>query len=255
MKLLGLTGPIGNGKSAFIEALRQVVPNSQFGEGSIVISEVADHFNSVVKTFASVPTRDDVQAINKLVTVTMHAGLRSATPLDFDREALVFHPDDIKDHPDLYEKLWVYLDLIRQKPDMLGIKITPENKENYRKILQWIGGYVTIKLSRSLWLEELVRRAQTAGDAGCELFIIGGLRFPKDGDVVHAAGGTVIEIQRPGVQETDIDDPTERERKDIQSDTIVYNDGTFEQLGALASALWEDLKQNTLKSEYKAQSF
>ena len=254
MILLGITGAIGHGKTSLVNAMQRAEPRMQSGESSLVISEVANHLNSSLRILPAIPTSRQPELVKSWLDSALPEALRSVTPIPFAASPLEIGLDDIPEHPELYEKLWLYLDELKGNPDAAEITITPENKDNYRPFLQWIGGYVTTKLDSSLWYAELVRRASVAEAADCPLYIIGGIRLAQDADALQAAGGIIIDIIRPELQVQDLDDTTERTRGDILVNSEVINNGTLADLDPLAERLIEDLRQEQLKPGYQAKA-
>jgi hypothetical protein len=164
------------------------------------------------------------------------------------------NPEDFASHPDWYEKLFVYLQQVRVDQTILGTEITADNKNNYRTLLQWIGGYFLYKLDDPLlWYKVLLKRANAAGDH-IELVAMNTPRHPAEAEFIQQAGGKVLKIDRPGLM-SDTTDVTERHVAEINADAIITNDGSLTDLKSLAQKVHDDLLQNRLRPSYTARSF
>lgn len=244
MLLLGITGAIGHGKSTLAEAFMRAEPSSQHLESFYLIAEVAD---ALLERHKDVPAADDFDGLNRWLSKLPDI-LQAVTHVQPKPEAIILSRELVAGNKVEYEKLFTQLDILRKQPELLGQKITNENKPSFRPLLQWIGGYVTTHIDARAWYQELVRRAQAAGK---QLVVIGGLRFPNDAAVIHEAGGRVIKIERPNAPKPDTADPTEREREAIQADCLVINDGSLEQLQTCASRIISDLTTGQLQPQYQ----
>lgn len=251
MVLLGITGPIGHGKTTFASYLAQQNPQAHQIESSYVISEVADRLN---KFFVwESPRQQDILSVNRWLA-HLPAIVSAVTHAHIGVDDVTLTEQDIVNRPQDYEKLWDYLNAAHKNPEITSEYITSYNKEAYRPLLQWLGGFLVKHVDEGIWYNELVRRATEAQAYGCQLFIIGGVRFPGDAKILRKAKGIIIEIQRPGLDEPDMKDPTERERHSIQPDVVVINNGSLEQLLDASLRLYQDIAKNKLKEKYYAAS-
>lgn len=255
MQLIGVTGKIHHGKSSFIDSLQRAEPASKSGESSTIISEAVNHLNDVLHTAHPFPAATNFPAVKKLVDKALSEALQATVPAVTGLDSLPLCEADTTDQPGHYAKLWSYLETARHDPAILTTLITPANKESYRPILQWTGGYVTTRLGRSLWYEELLRRADRDYSDNLKLYVIGGVRFALDAAAINAVQGQIIEIERPHLVELDADDPTEIARKQVPVDCQVLNNGSLEQLDKLAMAVVNDMYAKNLQSHYQAQAF
>mgnify|MGYP000216833830 CR=1 FL=1 len=247
MVIVGITGPIGHGKTTLANFLAQQDATSQQAETSQVIAEVADRLNKFFVWEA--PSELDLSSVNRWLS-HLPGILESVTHTKIDHSKLVLLEQDIKAHKADYEKLWDYIYAARHNPKLLTEHIVAENKTAYRSLLQWIGGYCVTHVNTGIWYNELIRRAHVAETQGCRLFIIGGVRFPSDADIVHQAGGKIIRIVRPGAIEQDKADPTERDRVKIAYDTTITNNGNLDELMHLSMQVYGDLYGNVLKKDF-----
>lgn len=249
MIILGITGAIGHGKTTLAAAFLRQVKGAQHIESSTLISRVADELNK--HFLPSKPTSDNIAAINAwlshlpgiLQTIAHHPS--ELTPIHI--------PPQHNLHSDpAYQKLAEYLDLVATNHSLVTQTITEANKETYRPLLQWIGGFVTKQMDPTLWYDELIRRANQAEAEGCPLFVVGGVRFPSDAQVVHTAGGKIVAIERPDLAKQDTADPTEAFRSMVPTDTTIINDGDMGALDHVVVMLWQDVQNEELKTRYQA---
>lgn len=237
MIILGITGPIGHGKTAFAEAIQVVAPFATHYESSQIIANLADEWRHTIE---SLPAKDDLPAINdwlQKICPIIEQEFNIACPF----EKIEISQEDVKLYPEEYEKLFYFID----HPDA-------ETKEGYRPLLQWMGGYFVKKLDDGIWYKEIVRLIRQDEVNGVVMCLVGGLRYPRDSEILAAAGGKVIGIERPSMPDTDSDDPTERHRREITIDVVVNNNGTLADLDGVARRLYEDVMAGKLKDRYDA---
>lgn len=246
MIILGMTGPIGHGKTTFADALAELEPSTVHFESSLIIAEVANAFQSVL---SDIPDPYNVERLNNW--------LKALPPIleeivhvkcTFDQIKLDQHA--MEEHPVEYQKLILHVENLQRKPELMNQKIDKENKENYRPLLQWLGGYLVQKIDSGIWYNELVRRIRQAGEAGCQLCLVGGLRYPTDAAILRGAGAMIVKIYRPGHLQSDMLDPTERERQNIQVDCTILSNGTVADVKVFTKKFYADLKANDLQTTY-----
>jgi len=245
-----MTGPIGHGKSTFAKALMELEPTAKHFESSLIVAEVADALHS---STSNLPNRDDIDSINtwlrplpSILLETVHA------KCSFQQLALT--TPDVNLHPIEYEKLFLHIQNLVSNPKLLSQDINKENKEQYRPILQWLGGYLVKKVDPGIWYKEIVRRVYAIADSGSKLCVIGGLRFPTDALYVRQAGGVIVKVYRPGHLQYDMLDPTERERENISPDTTIVSNGTIDDVKNCAKQVVDDIAANKLQKTYYAKS-
>jgi hypothetical protein len=246
MILVGLTGPIGHGKTVLAEALGKLEPKSSHIETNLVISEVA---NGMHQALTQLPDPYNVESLNmwlehlpRILKETVHVFCA------FEQIKLI--GDEVVTHPVEYQKLIMHVENLRRDPNLAKQTITQENKEVYRPFLQWLGGYLVQKVDTGIWFNEIVSRVHVFEHEGAELVTVGGLRFPKDGIILREAGGVVIKIYRPDHLQYDSLDPTERERSSLQIDSTVINNGTLEDIDVCAAKILADLRGGNLQASY-----
>ncbi len=251
MLLIGMTGPIGHGKSTFASALMKIEPNTEHLESSLIIAQVA---NGLHQALQGVPTEGNIDFLNEWLTALPPILLKVVhTPVSY--EQIKIKQSDINEHPVEYEKLFLHVKNIIRNPMLAQTVITDENKESYRPFLQWLGGYLVTRVDPTIWYNEIIRRVFEAEAKGRKLCIVGGLRFPTDAQLIKQAGGFVIKVYRPGHLQNDILDPTERERDNIRYDSTVVSNGTVADLEECAKAVYQDALNNSLKRVYESLEF
>lgn len=245
MILVGITGAIGHGKSSLAEALMKQQQPSVHLESSEVIMAVAN----VIHQQDTVPLPTDLTGINKWLEILPDI-LERTVRVRPDFSQIIISPESWHAHPEQYEKLVQHLQHLQQTPSLATQTINPDNKNQFRPVLQWLGGYLVQQVDAGIWYNELIRRALAAKADGYALVVIGGLRFRHDAEIVRSAGGVIIEVQRPDLAQADANDPTERERSSIQIDCRIINNGTLAALDKTASMLIKDIAKNRLQKEY-----
>ncbi len=248
MTVIGLTGPIGHGKSTFATAVADIEPKTKRLESSMVIAEVANALHAATQ---NIPPRDDIEAINNWLK-PLPGILKRTVHAKCTFNQIEIRTGDAELDPLDYEKLLLHMENLGRRPELLKQKITKENKEAYRPILQWLGGYLVKKVDSGIWYKEIVRRAGQMQDQDFEYCLIGGLRFPTDAKYVRSVGGIIIRVYRPGYLQYDKLDPTERERDGIKPDCTIVSNGTIEDIAKLASQVLLDIKNNALHKTYYA---
>lgn len=251
MLLIGMTGPIGHGKSTLAKALTAIEPNSEWLESSMIVAEVADAMHQALD---SVPHEDNLADINDWLRA-IPGILEKVVHAHTEYENIAIDPEQLEQHPVEYEKLQLHIKNIIRNPRLLKEKITRDNKESYRPFLQWLGGYLVSRVGTGIWYEEIIRRAYAAQDNGKQLCVVGGLRYPADAQMIRHAGGFIFKVYRPGHLQNDILDPTERERDNIKVDATIVSNGTIEDLGHCAKTIYEDAQKNELRSVYETNDF
>lgn len=246
MIILGMTGPIGHGKTTLADALAERVPSTVHFESSLIIAEVVNALHEKLK---AIPDPYDVDSLNDWLTV-LPSVLNEILKVECNFETLKLHHHSIEQHPIEFQKLILHVENLQRYPELAKQKITRENKENFRPMLQWIGGYLVQKVDVGIWYKEIVRRLRRAEAAGTELCIVGGLRFPTDAKLLRDAGAIIVKVYRPGHLQNDMLDPTERERENIKVDCTIMSEGSVEDVRRFAARFLEDIHQNRLENLY-----
>lgn len=247
MILLGMTGPIGHGKTTFADALTQLEPSTVHLESSMIVAEVA---NALQAALTDIPDPYNVERLNNWLKALPAILLEiTHTRCSFDQVKL--DQKAMEEHPVEYQKLILHVENLQRKPELMKQQIKIENKENYRPLLQWLGGYLVQKIDSGIWYNEIVHRVRQAATAGCELCIVGGLRYPTDAAILRGAGAIIIKVYRPGHLQSDLLDPTERERQNIQVDCTIMSNGTVADVREFTKHFLDDLKNNHLQSTYQ----
>lgn len=237
MVIVGLTGNIGSGKTTFGSYLGEASGSHEHGESSDVIIEVANAWRTV-----SHPISQELMAVNDWLA-QIKPILKHLARAEVDSEHLTLSTKKLAEKADHFDKLLEYLNQVQNGQLHASELIESSNKDIYRPLLQWIGGYFAKVIDGELWFKELLRRY---GKSEIELLTLGGVRFPADANCIKKAGGYIVKIERPSIEELDPGDLTEREKSLIEPDIIVQNDGSLDDLKQAAANLWEALKKEQL---------
>ncbi len=250
MYIVGFTGPINHGKTTAAKFLMAEEPSSKHIESREVISEVAMQLNKHFDP-AMVDPRD-LTSINSWLfhLLDILPGVINVRPT-FDQLEIRDH--ELDKSPEVFEKLYVYIDRLHDNPSMAKEPIDDETAEVHRPILQWLGGYLPTVLGETIWFDEVMRRV-SAADESVKLYTIAGLRYPSDSASVRHHGGKIIEIIRPEYELGDQNDPTEARRSEIAADVVILNDGGLDDLKDIMKAVWQDLSTNRLRFEYRSSN-
>jgi hypothetical protein len=247
MIVIGMTGPIGHGKSTFAKAIKELEPTTVHLESSLVIAEIANAMHAALTT---IPDPYDVESLNNWLR-SLPAILLEHLNVRCTFDQLRLDQGQIEQHPVEYQKLILHVENLQRNPTLAKQEITKENKEAYRPFLQWLGGYLVQHVSSSIWYDEILRRVYDAQARGCQLCIVGGLRYPGDASAIRHTGGIIIKVYRPGHLQNDMLDPTERERDNIPVDCTVMSNGTLEDVKRCAAKVLDDIKNNRLAALYQ----
>jgi hypothetical protein len=247
--VLGITGNIGSGKSTLAAFLCDQEPSHARYETSELVAEVAEDFNRALSgELAFETTTDDIELVNQAL-IWFIESISEKRHRDVPWSQLAVTKHAIASRPELFEKLFIYVGASKKEPQLLDARITSDNKDSYRALLQWLGGYLVARIGDSIWYDELFRRVNLY-DADKSLVVISGVRYPSDAQCVRDNGGIIIGVDRPQL-ESDTTDVTERGRSDITPDTIIINDGSLEQLQTTTEQLWFDIGAGKVKPTYK----
>jgi len=249
--LLGITGPIGHGKTTFTELLLRQEPSHTVYESREIISELADDFNHALSgELAFETTNDPIELINQSLIWFVEA-INEKLHQNVTWTQLAITKRAVAANPELFEKALSYIESAKQRPEILETPITAENKATYRPLLQWIGGYLLAKINKTIWYDEIFRRIDLY-DSDKNLVIVNGIRNASEADLVRSRGGVIIEITRPSQAVQDPNDITEISRREIKSDVQVLNNGTLAQLETLAETFWHDASISKITNQYSA---
>jgi hypothetical protein len=245
MIIIGLTGGIGHGKSTFGQYLANNATTHGQWESGELIAEVATALRA---SKLPSPQPDSLNAINGWLE-PLPAILDKTVHVQVTRPIILTRSDLAGDSP-YFIKLLDYLRLAQADPIHQHNPITSENKETVRPLLQWLGGYLAKTIRDDIWYQEIIRRVNATPNL--QIALIGGVRFPADAACLRAAGGKIINITRPRLDQPDLQDLTERERGLIRFDSTIYNDASLEQLQTCAQQVYHDLTTGRLVVDYRA---
>ena len=215
-------------------------------ESSLIIAEVA---NALQAALTDIPDPYNVERLNNWLRA-LPAILLDIVHVRCSFDQIKLDQTAMEEHPIEFQKLILHVENLQRKPELMNQQITKENKESYRPLLQWIGGYLVQRIDSGIWYNEIVRRIRQAAAAGCQLCIVGGLRYPTDAAILRGAGAMIIKVYRPGHLQSDLLDPTERERQNIQVDCTIMSNGSVADVKEFAKEFYKSLKANKLQSTY-----
>ncbi len=256
MIVAGLTGGMGQGKSTVGEILRGLagVDYKADLETSYIISEVANAWMETwPRPLALKPGEQMVELANELISnlPPILERLTSKTPVAAKLLIDASDPQSLELHKRLLKYLdqWILLSEAELAVE-LPTPIRAENKGLHRSLLFWLGGVMIELVSPTIWCDQLDRRIKQLEERGYKLVSVGGIRYPQDAAMIRSNGGMVLKVERPHAHHGS--DVTETAMKDIHPDTVLFNDGTLEQLTAAVERLWQDLQAGKPQAEYKS---
>jgi hypothetical protein len=249
MKLVGITGGIGHGKSTLAADLAACSPKSQHYESSGIIIEVINAWRAANPPF---PADSGIEQINRWL-LTLPMALKSVVHTTASQPDLRLTTERLNSYPEHYSKLLDYLLLARDNKQLQKEQITAENKRDHRALLQWLGGYLPKMIDEGIWFDEIIRRVGDLKDI--QLATVGGVRYVADAERVKRAGGVIVEVNRSAHDEQDRVDVTERERAMLKPDTRVLNSASLAALQFCARRLYDDLQNGQLQPQYDARDY
>jgi hypothetical protein len=251
MIIIGLTGGIGHGKSTFASYIEACSPVHAHLEASDVISEVANDL--LLHAGGQLPINQDLDAINTFLA-PLPAIILSRTNATAKASSIQITETVVRDSPEYIDKLFTYLENVKSQPNLGLPLITAETKDQYRPLLQWLGGYLVHTVSEGIWFDELCWRAQAQPPDA--LVTISGIRYPSDAKRVKNIGGVIVEIYRPELDAVDALDITERERSNIHPDIRVISNKGLVELERCATAVYNSIAGNEpLRSMYTTSEY
>ena len=168
MIIIGMTGPISHGKTTFADAIEKIEPSTIHLESSLVIAEV---INELHASTDKIPSPYNIDSINEWLK-PLPSILLDVLGVKSNVEQISIDQSDADKHPIEYDKLMLHIEGLQRDPSLINETINANNKESYRAILQWVGGYLIKKVSSDIWYDEIITRARKAEQAGCSICII-----------------------------------------------------------------------------------
>ncbi len=251
-ELIGITGAIGSGKTTFAGMMARIEPSHAIYETSQIIIEVGNAFNQALKAELAFETAQSSTGLANQVLIWLPQAISDYVHHDVTWNQLAITKHDTLARPQLYTRLFSYLNAVQATPKLTARTITSKNKADYRDLLQWLGGYLMEKVSKTIWYDELIRRIDLH-DADTKLVVVCGVRSLSDAEVIRTNGGRIIAIERPHhvADETDI---TEKERHAITPDITIVNNSSADALLLVAQRIWHDIGAQKITTHYHAAS-
>lgn len=251
--IIGIAGPINSGKTTLAALLTGIDPlHSVHLETSTVVVELADLFNSSLAGIYG-PEKDRIEMAN-LAVQSLLPSLSTMINRSVTLEDVIVTPESSQQEPQWYEKLFRYFDDLAVQPALLNRPITALNKDEYRSLLQWIGGYFLFRLEQPLlWYNDLFRQIESL-PAEIDVVAVTAPRQPAEADFIQQHGGQVIMLNRPGIA-IDPQEVTERRVLEITPNATVANDASLIELRHCAATVRSDILEGKLAASYRASSF
>lgn len=237
---LALTGEKKSGKSALVNELLAIEPDSVHLQSGLTVMGVA---NAWVPQFAAMDRLE--HAPDSELLEIANTWLRCLPPVashitgkDVGYQALEISAQT-QGSPAV-TRLFDYLKDLRFKPELNDSIINPQNKDQYRALLEFLGGYLYERVDEGVWYDVLTDDAQTEKEKGKRLINIDGLRFSGDELRCRRVGAYIVRVVRSSVTSTGT--VTEQSKRNIKEDIRVHNEGTIAGLGQVAEALLDDVR-------------
>jgi len=253
MLILGITGPIGHGKSTLAKAFMAIDKSAVRIESSTLIAEVA---NKWLKNFPKELLVDDHDYdILEAWTTELSIIASEALQIKIHPEQLLITEKTFNEAPETVARLVRYISLIEQGVVEINSEINDGNKDKNRAILQWLGGFLIVRVSEGVWYDEIERQILDAETKGKSLCLVGGIRYPYDAEVIRRNGGKLAKLIRKDLPPRDSSDITEAHWAKLKVDTAIKSTASKEALGEMARAVYEDLLADNLLPEYNSGDF
>ena len=121
----------------------------------------------------------------------------------------------------------------------LKFPINRANKNEFRNLLAWLGGYVQVALDDSYWdkkIATLIKQAEKDHD----IIFVGGARFSNNIKNISSLCGAIVKIERPGLEAVD-SATTENRVNSLEYDYILINDSDLAELKLKCQTLLENI--------------
>jgi energy-coupling factor transporter ATP-binding protein EcfA2 len=245
MVIIGITGSIRHGKTTLAKCINVLYPNNSAQLSSFeIIAQVADDLNLSTQAIPGL----SVNELNKWLKI-LPSVLKERLDLEINFSDIRIKSKNIHSYPNDYKKLFLYVELININKSVLDSKITEQNRDQYRPILQWLGGYLVKTVDSGIWFNQIIKRANTLSHS-IAVCSVDGIRYPSDAQIIKDNGGVVVEVVRPGVKISDANDMTEKERTKIISDLTIINDSGLVEFKECVKQLVDDVLSGRPKRTY-----
>ena len=175
--IVGVTGPMGAGKSTVVQMMLERVP----GARQLAFAEPLKKFCSEVYDWPLEKLEDF-----EFKATPDHRHVRldrvECENLGFER------------HTDGYLRSVVEL----SEAELLDYKTSGEVHLTPRHAMQALGTEWGRECCKSTWVDLLLRRARDLEAAGCPLVVVSDCRFPEEKAAIEKLVGQVVKVTRPG---------------------------------------------------------
>lgn len=105
-----------------------------------------------------------------------------------------------------------------------------------RQILQWWGTEYRRAQSATYWTDKAERRIRSAM-VGLRSVVVTDVRFDNEAATIRSLGGTLWQLQRPGLQPVEGRHPSAVSGSEFAPETVIENDGDLVQLAQRVAGL------------------
>lgn len=103
-----------------------------------------------------------------------------------------------------------------------GYDVAKRDISGVREYLIRIGHCARTTIYESIWIDSALKHND------CEMIVVSDVRYPNESDAIHALGGVVWRIDRPGFD--GIHETEKQSIPQVKCDNIIKNDGSIDDL-------------------------
>lgn len=206
--IIGLTGPMGAGKTSVAELLVKHAGFSSIAFGDLLRAQICTAFALDLPLF----TRRDLKD-----TPTEALALQHCLSMEF-KGAIITHLRDAHGDSGLIE---------RMEEPRTPREVMKFWAEQYRKPL-YGANYFDLAVVNKIYLEQ---------SHGTLRHVVHDVRFDTNADAIKRLGGAIWQVKRPGC-EADASDPTETTGAQFNPERVINNTGDIRHLKSLVMGHW-----------------